>query len=61
MLAMSGCATGLTVPAAVSDFCAIAKPIGYDRLRDTIQTVDEIEAHNSKWVCICENDCPKAK
>jgi hypothetical protein len=23
--------------------------------------VAEIEAHNSKWVCVCEDDCPNKK
>lgn len=56
---MSGCALGSTAPAVVSEYCAIAKPIGYDGKLDTPATVKEIEAHNSKWVCVCENDCPK--
>lgn len=56
---MSGCVAGSTAPAVVSDYCAIAKPIAYDGLRDTPETVADIEAHNSKWVCVCENDCPK--
>jgi hypothetical protein len=43
----------------VSDYCRIAKPISYDGLRDTPETVRDIEAHNSRWVCVCENDCPK--
>lgn len=54
--ATSGCVTGST--AVVGDYCRIAKPIGYDSRTDTAQTVKEIEAHNSKWVCICEGDCP---
>ena len=53
---MSGCATVSTAP--VNSYCAIAKPIGYDSKIDTAETVKEIEAHNSKWACVCENDCP---
>ena len=60
LIVMSGCATVSTVP-AVSDYCRIAKPISYDSKTDTQETVRQIEAHNSKWVCVCENDCPKQK
>lgn len=57
---LSGCAHGSTVPVlAVSDYCRIAKPIGYDATKDTAETVAAIEAHNSAWVCVCEHDCPK--
>ena len=55
---LSGCATGLTAPAVVSDYCRIATPLPYDSEKDSSETVAEIEAHNSKWVCVCENDCP---
>jgi hypothetical protein len=58
LLGLSGCVTGSTVPAVVSDYCRIAKPIAYDSKLDTAQTVADIEAHNSRWVCVCENDCP---
>jgi hypothetical protein len=44
----------------VSSYCAIAAPIGYDTTKDTPETVAAIEMHNSKWVCVCESDCPKA-
>lgn len=59
LIAMSGCATVSTAPAAVSDYCTIAKPIGYDSRIDSPETVRQIEAHNSKWACVCEGDCPK--
>jgi hypothetical protein len=42
----------------VSDYCRIAKPIGYDSAADTAETVKAVEAHNSAWVCVCEKDCP---
>jgi hypothetical protein len=57
--ALSGCATVSTVPA--NSYCVIAKPITYDVTKDTSQTAREIEAHNSIFVCLCENDCPKDK
>ena len=52
----SGCVTGLTE--VVGDYCRIAKPLQYDSSKDTPETVKAIEDHNSKWVCVCENDCP---
>lgn len=55
--ATSGCVTGST--AVVGDYCRIAQPIGYDSSKDTAETVAALEAHNSKWVCVCEGDCPK--
>ena len=56
LLVLTGCVTGST--ALVGDYCRIAKPIGYDSKTDSSETVKEIEAHNSKWVCVCESDCP---
>jgi len=55
----NGCATVSTVP--VNSYCAIAKPLSYDVTKDTSETVREIEAHNSAFICICEADCPKGK
>lgn len=61
LFGLSGCVTGSIGqgPATVSDYCLIAKPIGYDGTKDTPETVRAIEAHNSQWVCVCEHDCPK--
>jgi hypothetical protein len=56
---MTACGNASTAPAVVSDYCAIAKPISYDTTRDSPETVAEIEAANSKYVCVCEHDCPK--
>ena len=55
---MSGCATVSTVPVSVNSYCSVARPIGYDSLLDTPETSKAIEAHNSQWVCLCEQDCP---
>jgi hypothetical protein len=55
--ALSGCATVSTVP--VNSYCAIAKPISYDATQDTAETVKEVEIHNSVFVCLCGQDCPK--
>jgi len=55
--ATSGCVTGST--ALVGDYCRIAKPISYDSKADSAETVKEIEAHNSKWACVCDGDCPR--
>ena len=59
LLVLTGCVTGST--AIVGDYCRIAKPIGYDSKVDSPETVRDIEAHNSKWVCVCENDCPEKR
>ena len=53
---MSGCATVSTVP--LDSYCAIARPISYNTIRDTAETVAAVEIHNSQWVCLCESDCP---
>lgn len=58
MFALSGCVHSSTDPVVLSDYCRIAAPIGYDGGKDTPETVKEIEAHNSKWACVCEKDCP---
>ena len=55
--AMTGCAAALTAPA--SSYCLVAKHITYDAAQDTAETVAEVEAHNSVFVCVCEADCPK--
>lgn len=59
LLAPSACVHGSTAPVVVSDYCRIAKPILYDGKADTPETVAQIEAHNSQWVCVCEHDCPQ--
>lgn len=46
-------------PAAIRSYCEIAKPIFYDSSADSPETIKQIEEHNSKWVCVCEGDCPK--
>jgi hypothetical protein len=57
----SACVGGSTAPLVISDYCRIAKPIGYDSKADSAETVKAIEAHNSAWVCVCESDCPAGK
>ncbi len=54
----SACALGLTPPPATNAYCAITKPIYYDSRADSAKTVQQIEAHNSTWACLCERDCP---
>ena len=58
LCATSACVVGSTAPLVVSDYCRIAQPIGYDSRADTAETVKAIEAHNSAWVCVREQDCP---
>lgn len=59
LLAMSACAIDSTAPGAVSNYCRIAQPISYDSVSDSPETVKAVEEHNSKYVCVCEGDCPK--
>ena len=56
--ATSGCAHVSTPPPAINAYCVVAKPIRYDSRTDSAATVAQIEAHNSTWVCLCEQDCP---
>jgi len=58
--ATSACATVSTGPETEVGFdaCLWVNPIGYDSTVDSPDTVKAIEAHNSKWACICEDDCP---
>jgi hypothetical protein len=58
LCATSACVSGSTAPLVVSDYCRIAKPIGYDSKADSAETVKAVEAHNWSWVCVCEKDCP---
>jgi hypothetical protein len=51
--------TGSTGRAPVNNYCVVASTISYDSRADTPETVAQIEAHNSRWVCLCEQDCPK--
>lgn len=51
-IGLSGCATG----SPVSDYCLIAKPI-FDSEQDTPETRAQVLAHNSDYVCRCEDDC----
>lgn len=57
-LALSACAHGSTAPVIVSEYCEIAGPITLDSEVDSPETIAAIEKHNSKWACVCENDCP---
>ena len=57
--ALTGCATGSIGPAVVSDYCRIAKPLTFDSGKDSAETQRQIEEHNSRWVCVCEDDCPR--
>lgn len=58
--ATSGCVHVSTDPVPLSNYCLIAKPISYDSVADTPETVQQIERHNSQYVCVCEADCPTA-
>lgn len=55
----SACAHVSTPPLAVDNYCEIAEPIYYDSRRDSAKTVEQVELHNKKYMCLCERDCPK--
>ncbi len=57
--ALSACAH-VSTPPVVNSYCSIAKPIRYNSKLDSPATVEQIEAHNSAWVCVCEEDCPNS-
>lgn len=52
VIGLSGCSHG----SPVSDYCLIAKPI-YDSEQDTPETRAQVLAHNSDYICRCEDDC----
>lgn len=56
--ATSGCAHVSTTPLAINSYCAVAQPIRYNSKLDSPATIEQIETHNSVWVCLCEGDCP---
>lgn len=62
LLAMSGCVANMTGAAstpAADSYCRIAQGISYDSAKDTPETVKAVEAHNSRYECVCNNDCPQ--
>lgn len=61
LIAMTGCVTDSIGPVPTNSYCAISRPITYDSVRDTAKTVKQVEEHNSRWACVCDNDCPKPK
>lgn len=56
---LSGCGLNTTGPVHLNNYCALTKPIFYDSVEDSPATVAEIEAHNLRYECLCNNDCPK--
>lgn len=55
LLGLSACTT---VSSAPSDpYCLIEGPITTSR-QDTAATVSQVDAHNRRYVCVCQHDCP---
>jgi|694.fasta_scaffold25726_2 hypothetical protein len=48
----SGCAHVSTVPD--SEFCRLVEPISYDSVKDTPETVAQVERLNAKWLVLCD-------
>lgn len=55
LLGLSACGVSTTA----SDYCRIAEPIYVDRVRDTPETVEQVDRENAKFECVCNKDCPK--
>jgi hypothetical protein len=72
LVVISGCATSTTETVrTVNNYCLISEPIGYsskgpsvetvDNKYDTDQTVGDVKKHNSRYECVCKDDCPIAE
>ena len=63
LTATSGCVKGSTEQPVryVSDGCRWVEPIPYDSTKDSPGTVALIERLNSRFVCVCEGDCPEGE
>lgn len=51
----SGCVIDSAAPIP-GEYCLIAGPIGFSD-SDTAATKREIDKHNAKWQCVCEQIC----
>ena len=58
LLATAACTTAST---GTDAGCRVFRPIHFSARGDTPETVRQVKAHNSKWVCLCEGDCPKRR
>lgn len=56
LMSLSGCVHGSTGLVPIDGFCKVAQPISYDSKRDTPETVQQVEAHNLKWLRLCEKE-----
>lgn len=58
LLATAACTTAST---GTDAGCRVFRPIFFSARSDTPETVRQVKAHNSKWVCLCDGDCPKRR
>lgn len=69
LLGTSACARSTTETVrTVSNFCLITQPITFsgraanpetvENKYDTDETVVQVKKHNSRFECVCNNDCP---
>lgn len=56
-IGLIGCATN--TPAATDSFCQAYRPVYVDRVNDTQQTIDQVDANNGAYECACNKDCPQ--
>lgn len=58
LLLLSACAHVLTEPVETprpqADFCTLYEPVSYDSVKDTAETVAQIEPNNAKWLVLCD-------
>lgn len=69
LLGTSACATSTTETVrTVSNYCLLTQPITFsatvlsketeENKYDTEETIGQVKKHNSRFECVCNNDCP---
>lgn len=53
-LGLNGCGNS----GVAHDYCYIYDPIQASD-SDTKETLDAVDKENGKWLCICQDDCPR--
>lgn len=54
-------APDVTTTRAETSYCRVARPLSYDRLADTEQTVAEIKSHNAVYDGLCPLETAPSK
>ena len=54
LMTLTACATQTPTPAiSIDTSCTVFGPITFDRLKDTLPTIEQIKVYNAKWVERC--------